>query len=168
MWSLAIEHWNVQLRVTCVRSYYQTKSVTEVQRVRTVCGAPCFTANTPQVSSNFFTQAHMVFREGTRTYRPTLNCRLKTRCTCHRLRFLITTKTGNTLLRVQILHYDWLYEMASSLLFPFLPPKTSYCAGAIFNFEMCQSAPRHLYIYFVHRDWYMLNLKESIRLGASL
>jgi len=34
--------------------------------------------------------------------------------------------------------------MASSPLpFPFPPTKTSYCAGAIFKFEMCQSAPRH-------------------------
>ena len=34
--------------------------------------------------------------------------------------------------------------MASSpLLFPFPPTTTSYRAGAIFNFEMCQSAPRH-------------------------
>ena len=34
--------------------------------------------------------------------------------------------------------------MASSPLpFPFLPTTTSYRAGAIFKFEMCQSAPRH-------------------------
>ena len=36
------------------------------------------------------------------------------------------------------------YEMTSSpLLFPLLPTTTSYRAGAIFQFEMCQSAPRH-------------------------
>ncbi|KAL4706461.1 hypothetical protein ACJJTC_003033 [Scirpophaga incertulas] len=28
-----MERWNVQHRVTCVRSYYKTNSVTEVQRV---------------------------------------------------------------------------------------------------------------------------------------
>ena len=28
-----MERWNVQQCVTCVRSYYETKSVTEVQRV---------------------------------------------------------------------------------------------------------------------------------------
>ena len=34
--------------------------------------------------------------------------------------------------------------MASSPLpFPFPPTTTSYRAGAIFKFEMCQSAPRH-------------------------
>ena len=36
------------------------------------------------------------------------------------------------------------YEMASSpLLFPFPPTTTSYRALAIFQFKMCQSAPRH-------------------------
>jgi len=34
--------------------------------------------------------------------------------------------------------------MASSPLpFPFPPTTTSYRAGAIFKFEMCQSAPHH-------------------------
>jgi len=34
--------------------------------------------------------------------------------------------------------------MASSpLLIPLPPTMTSYRAGAIFKFEMCQSAPRH-------------------------
>jgi len=39
--------------------------------------------------------------------------------------------------------------MASSLLpFPFPPTATSYRAGAIFKFEMCQSALRHpVYIH---------------------
>ena len=63
---------------------------------------------------------------------------------CHRLRFVITTNTGNTLLHVPVLHCDWPYEMASSpLSFPFSPTTTSYRAGAIFKFEMCQSAPPH-------------------------
>ena len=40
--------------------------------------------------------------------------------------------------------------MASSPLLFLLPPtKTSYRAGAIFKFEMCQSAPRHpVYVWF--------------------
>jgi len=55
-----------------------------------------------------------------------------------------TTNTGNTLLHVLMLHCDWPYEMASSPLpFLFSPTTTSYRAGAIFKFEMCQSAPRH-------------------------
>jgi hypothetical protein len=69
---------------------------------------------------------------------------------CHRLRFVITTNTGNTVLHVPTLHCSWPYEMASSLLpFPFPPTTTSYRAGAIFKCEMCQSAPRHPvhYIY---------------------
>ena len=62
----------------------------------------------------------------------------------HRLRFVITTNTGNTLLHVPTLHCDLPYEMASSPLpFPFPPTTTSYRAGAIFKFEMCQLAPRH-------------------------
>jgi hypothetical protein len=55
-----------------------------------------------------------------------------------------TTNTGNTLLHVPTLHCDWPYEMTSPPLpFPFPPTTTSYRAGAIFKFEMCQSAPRH-------------------------
>jgi len=51
---------------------------------------------------------------------------------------------GNTLLHVPMLHCDWPYEMASSPLpFPFLPTTTSYRTGAIFKFEMSQSALRH-------------------------
>ena len=43
-----------------------------------------------------------------------------------------------------MLHCDWPYEMASSPLpFSFAPTTTSYRAGAIFKFEMCQSVPRH-------------------------
>jgi len=61
---------------------------------------------------------------------------------CHILRFVITTNTGNTLY-VPTLHCDWPFEMASSLPFPFPPTSTSYRAGAIFKFEMCQSTPRH-------------------------
>jgi len=54
------------------------------------------------------------------------------------------TNTGNTLLHVPTLHCDWPHEMASSPLpFLFPPTTTSYRAGAIFKFEMCQSAPRH-------------------------
>ena len=111
--------------------------------VRTVRGAPCFTANTLLISSNFFIQTNMVFRDDTRPRRPTFNCRLKTRCTCH-TRFVITTNTGKTLLHVPTLHYNWPHEMASSpLTFPFPPTTTSYRVGAIFKFEMCQSTPRH-------------------------
>jgi len=60
-----------------------------------------------------------------------------------------TTNTGNTLLHVPTLHCDRPYEMASSPLpFPFPPTATSYLAGAIFKFEMCQSARRHpVYVY---------------------
>ena len=55
-----------------------------------------------------------------------------------------TTNAGNTLLHVPTLHYDWPYEMAfSPLPFPFPPTTTSYRAGAIFKFEMCQCASRH-------------------------
>ena len=55
-----------------------------------------------------------------------------------------TTNTGNTLLHVPTLHCDWPYEIVSSPLpFPLLPTTKSYCAGAIFKFEMCQSALRH-------------------------
>jgi len=55
-----------------------------------------------------------------------------------------TTNTGNTLLHVPTFHCDWPYEMASSPLpVPFPPTTASYCAGTIFKFEMCQSAPRH-------------------------
>ena len=55
-----------------------------------------------------------------------------------------TTNIGNTLLHVPTFHCDWPYEMASSPLpFLFPPTTTSYRAGAIFKFEMCQSAPRH-------------------------
>ena len=62
---------------------------------------------------------------------------------CHTLRFVIHTNTGNTLLHAPMLHCDRPYEMASyPLPLPF-PPITSYQAGAILKFEMCQSAPRH-------------------------
>ena len=55
-----------------------------------------------------------------------------------------TTNTDNTLLHVPTYHCDWPYEMASSPLpFLFTPTTTSYRAGAIFKFEMCQSVPRH-------------------------
>ena len=41
------------------------------------------------------------------------------------------------------------YEMASSPVpFPFPPTTTSYRAGAMFKFEMCQSAPRHPVVLF--------------------
>jgi len=54
-----------------------------------------------------------------------------------------TTNKGDTS-HVPTLHCDWTYEMASSPLpFPLPPTTTSYRAGAIFKFEMCQSAPRH-------------------------
>ena len=68
---------------------------------------------------------------------------------CHRLRFVITTNTGNTLLQIPMLHCDWPYEMASSpLLFPFPPTTKSYHASTIFKFSMCQSAPCHpVYLY---------------------
>jgi len=67
-----------------------------------------------------------------------------------------TTNTGNTLLHVPTLHCYWPYEMASSSPpFPFPPTTTSYRAGAIFKFEMCQSAPRHP----VHREFLSENLK---------
>jgi hypothetical protein len=46
--------------------------------VCTVRGAPCFTSNTLPVSSNFRTQANMVFRDSTRPCRPTLKCRYAT------------------------------------------------------------------------------------------
>jgi len=65
-----------------------------------------------------------------------------------------TTNTGNTLLFVPALHCDWPHEMASSplpLLFP--PTTTSYRAGAIFKFEMCQLAPRHP-VYVVYHQCY--------------
>jgi len=55
-----------------------------------------------------------------------------------------TTNIGNTLLHVPTLYCYWPYEMASSPLpFTFTPTMTSYRAGAIFKFEMGQSAPRH-------------------------
>jgi len=55
-----------------------------------------------------------------------------------------TTNTDKTLLHVPTLHCDWPHEMASSPLpFLFPPTMTSYRAGAIFKFEMCQSASRH-------------------------
>jgi len=61
----------------------------------------------------------------------------------HTLPFVITTNTGNRL-HVPTLRCDWVYEMASSPLpFPFPPTTTSYRAGAVFKFEMCQSALRH-------------------------
>ena len=64
-----------------------------------------------------------------------------------------TTNTGNTLLHVPTLHCDWPYEMASSPLpFPFPPTTTSCRAGAIFKFEMCQSAPRHPVQWYI-RSW---------------
>jgi len=54
-----------------------------------------------------------------------------------------TTNKDNTLLYVPTLHCHRSYEMASSSLqFSFPPNKTSYRAGVIFKFEMCQSAPR--------------------------
>ena len=47
-------------------------------------------------------------------------------------------------LHVPTLHWYWPYEMASSPLpLRFLPTTTSYRAGAIFKFEMCQWVPRH-------------------------
>ena len=55
-----------------------------------------------------------------------------------------TTNKGNTLLPITTLHSELPYEMASSPLpFLFPPTTTSYRAGAIIKFEMCQLAPRH-------------------------
>ena len=72
---------------------------------------------------------------------------------CHRLRFVITTNTGNTL-HVPTLHCNWPYEMVSSPLpFPFPPATTSYCTGTIFKFEMCQSAPRHPVLLVHTKFW---------------
>ena len=124
------------------RTAFKSFSLCRFSGIRTVRGAPCFTANTLPVSSHFFTQVNMVFLDGTRPCRPTLNCRLKIRFIRHRLCFIITTNTCNTLY-VPTLHCDWPYEMSSPLPFPFPSTTTSYRAGVMFKFELCQSAPRH-------------------------
>ena len=80
---------------------------------------------------------------------------------CHRLRFIITTNTGNTLLQVPTFHCYWPYEMASySLPFSFPPTTTSYRADVIFKFEICQSAPCHPVLRFFVNFW--RNLDSSI------
>jgi len=60
-----------------------------------------------------------------------------------------TTNTGNTLLHVPTLHCDWPYEMASS------PHRSPSRAGAIFKFEMCQSAPHHPVHTYIHTYIYI-------------
>ena len=123
--------------------------------VRTVHGAPCFTANSEHATS-FFQFLHPIQYGIPRRYAiMSTNTEWSSKDTLnfwHRLCLVITRNTCNTLLHVPALHCDRPYEMVSSPLpFPFLPTTTSYRASAIFKFEMCQSAPRHPVYNIKHR-----------------